>query len=75
LLSTAHCSAKLRARLQARLPDGLKDALFVLERLRARKTPEELRLLRKASELVVDTMATASPDVAPAPASRSCVTR
>ncbi len=30
----------------------------MLERLRARKTPEELRLLRKASELVVDTMAT-----------------
>ena len=44
--------------LQARLQDGgLKDALFVLERLRARKTPEELRLLRRASELVVDTMA------------------
>jgi Xaa-Pro aminopeptidase len=44
--------------LQARLPGtAIKDALFVLERLRARKTPEELRLLRKASELVVDTMA------------------
>ncbi len=45
--------------LQARLPGGaLKDALFVLERLRARKTPEELRLLRKASELVIDAMGT-----------------
>ncbi len=44
--------------LQARSPDSpVKDALFVLERLRARKTPEELRLLRKASELVVETMA------------------
>ena len=30
----------------------------MLERLRARKTPEELRLLRRASELVVETMAT-----------------
>jgi Xaa-Pro aminopeptidase len=43
--------------VQAALPDGrLKDALFVLERLRARKTPEELALLRKASELVIDSM-------------------
>jgi len=45
--------------LQAALPDGqIKDALFVLERLRARKTPEELAMLRKASELVVDAMTT-----------------
>ena len=43
--------------LQAALPDSqIKDALFVLERLRARKTPEELAMLRKASELVVDSM-------------------
>ncbi|MGH7247642.1 MAG: M24 family metallopeptidase, partial [Pseudomonadota bacterium] len=34
----------------------IKDALFVLERLRARKTPEELEKLRIASELVIDSM-------------------
>ena len=34
----------------------LKDALFVLERLRARKTPEELEKLRIASDLVIDSM-------------------
>ncbi len=34
----------------------VKDALFVLERLRAKKRPDELALLRKASELVVDSM-------------------
>jgi Xaa-Pro aminopeptidase len=34
----------------------LKDALFVLERLRARKTPEELEMLRVASDLVIDSM-------------------
>jgi Xaa-Pro aminopeptidase len=34
----------------------LKDALFALERLRARKTPEELEKLRLASELVIDSM-------------------
>jgi Xaa-Pro aminopeptidase len=33
-----------------------REALFVLERLRARKTPAELGLLRKASELVVESM-------------------
>jgi Xaa-Pro aminopeptidase len=32
------------------------DALVVLERLRARKTPQELRLLREASERVVGSM-------------------
>jgi Xaa-Pro aminopeptidase len=32
------------------------DAVFPLERLRARKTPEEIGLLRQASERVVDTM-------------------
>jgi len=38
-------------------PDSeLKDALFVLERLRSRKTPEELEKLRLASELVIDSM-------------------
>ncbi len=34
----------------------LKDALFVLERLRARKNPEELEKLRLASDLVIDSM-------------------
>ncbi len=34
----------------------LKDALFVLERLRARKSPEELAKLRIASDLVIDSM-------------------
>lgn len=43
--------------LQTALPDSqIKDALFVLERLRARKTLPELAMLRKASELVVDSM-------------------
>jgi Xaa-Pro aminopeptidase len=34
------------------------DAVFPLERLRARKTPEEIGYIRKASELVVDAMTT-----------------
>jgi Xaa-Pro aminopeptidase len=34
----------------------IKDALFVLERLRARKTPEELEKLRIASDAVIDSM-------------------
>ena len=34
----------------------LKDALFVLERLRALKTPEELEKLRIASDAVIDSM-------------------
>ena len=33
------------------------DALFVLERLRARKSPEELEMLRFASDAVIDSMA------------------
>jgi Xaa-Pro aminopeptidase len=45
-----------RALSQA-LPDSeIKDALFVLERLRAVKTPAELAKLRKASELVIEAM-------------------
>jgi Xaa-Pro aminopeptidase len=35
----------------------IKDALFVLERLRAIKTPEELQKLRIASDAVIDSMA------------------
>ena len=34
----------------------LKNALFVLERMRARKRPDELQMLRQASEHVVDAM-------------------
>jgi Xaa-Pro aminopeptidase len=43
--------------LSEALPDSeIKDALFVLERLRAVKTPAELAKLRKASELVIEAM-------------------
>ena len=34
----------------------IKDALFVLERLRARKSPAELEMLRIASDAVIDSM-------------------
>jgi Xaa-Pro aminopeptidase len=45
------------AALRKAFPDAqIKDALFVLERLRAIKTPEELEKLRLASELVIDSM-------------------
>jgi Xaa-Pro aminopeptidase len=45
------------AALRAAFPDAeLVDALFALERLRAIKTPEELALLKKASDLVIDSM-------------------
>jgi Xaa-Pro aminopeptidase len=43
--------------LRKAFPDSeIKDALFVLERLRARKTPEELEKLRIASDLVIGSM-------------------
>lgn len=43
--------------LREALPDSqLKDASYALERLRARKSPEELRKLRTASDLVIDSM-------------------
>jgi Xaa-Pro aminopeptidase len=43
--------------LRNTFPDSeIKDAVFVLERLRARKRPEELDMLRHASESVVDAM-------------------
>jgi len=45
------------AALKAALPDSeIKDALVVLERQRLRKSPEELKLLRAASEKVIDAM-------------------
>src|SRR5699024_6098962 len=43
--------------LEEQLPDAtLTDATFTLELLRARKTPDDLTLLREASEEVVDAM-------------------
>jgi Xaa-Pro aminopeptidase len=43
--------------LRKAFPDSeIKDAVFVLERLRARKTPEELEKLRIASDAVIDSM-------------------
>jgi Xaa-Pro aminopeptidase len=45
------------ATLRKTIPDAeIEDALFVLERLRVRKTPEELEKLKRASELVIDSM-------------------
>jgi Xaa-Pro aminopeptidase len=53
----AFIPANSEATLRNTLPDvEIKDALFVLERLRVRKTPEELEKLRLASELVIDSM-------------------
>ena len=57
-VETAFLPADAMMTLQAALPGSqVKNALFALERLRARKTPQELAMLRKASELVVDSMA------------------
>src|SRR5262249_9332479 len=43
--------------LQSAFPDSeIKDVVFVLERLRALKRPDELELVRKASEHVIDSM-------------------
>ena len=53
----AFLPAASAAALRKAIPDAeLKDALFVLERLRARKTAEELEKLRRASDLVIDSM-------------------
>ncbi|HYA05320.1 MAG TPA: M24 family metallopeptidase, partial [Xanthobacteraceae bacterium] len=44
--------------LRKAFPDSeFADALFVLERLRARKTPQELDMLRLATDAVIDSMA------------------
>jgi len=44
--------------IRSAFPDSeYVDALFVLERLRSRKTPEELQMLRLASDAVIDSMA------------------
>jgi Xaa-Pro aminopeptidase len=53
----AFLPADSAATLRKVFPDAeLKDALFVLERLRAHKTSAELEKLRLASELVIDSM-------------------
>jgi Xaa-Pro aminopeptidase len=53
----AFMPANSEATLRKTLPDvDVKDALFVLERLRVRKTPEELEKLRLASERIIDSM-------------------
>src|ERR1700678_1280605 len=53
----AFIPADAAAALRKAVPDAeIKDALFVLERLRARKSPDELEKLRLASELVIDSM-------------------
>jgi Xaa-Pro aminopeptidase len=51
------------------------DGLFPLERLRARKTPEELILLREASERVVASMLTVFGTCAPGDTKRELVER
>ena len=56
-VETAFIPAEAMTMLQAALPGvEFKDALYALERLRARKSPEELALLRTASERVVESM-------------------
>jgi Xaa-Pro aminopeptidase len=45
------------AALKKEMPEAeIKDALVVLERQRLRKSPEELAMLRKASDAVIDSM-------------------
>ncbi|HZP19677.1 MAG TPA: Xaa-Pro peptidase family protein, partial [Bauldia sp.] len=56
-IERAFLPAEAEAQLRAALPAAeFVEAKFPLERLRARKTKEELGYLRKASELVVDSM-------------------
>jgi Xaa-Pro aminopeptidase len=56
-IELAFIPADSAATLRKAIPDAeVKDALFVLERLRVRKTPAELEKLRIASELVIDSM-------------------
>jgi len=57
-VETAFIPLDSAAVLRKALPNAeLVDALFVLERLRARKTPEELAMLKIASDAVIDSMA------------------
>ncbi len=56
-IETAFLPADAHAALRRGIPNSdIIDALIVLERLRARKTPEELEKLRKASEQVIASM-------------------
>jgi Xaa-Pro aminopeptidase len=56
-VEVAFIPANSMATLRQAIPDAqVSDALFVLERLRVRKTPEELEKLKLASELVIDSM-------------------
>ena len=56
-VEVAFIPANSLATLQKVLPDAqIMDALFVLERLRVRKSPDELEKLRLASELVINSM-------------------
>jgi Xaa-Pro aminopeptidase len=56
-VETAFIPLDSAAVLRKAFPDAeMTDALFVLERLRARKTPEELEKLRIASDAVIDSM-------------------
>src|SRR5262249_59611098 len=57
--------------LRNAFPDSeIVDALFVLERLRAVKSPEELRKLRIASERVIESMLAGVANNCPRPAER-----
>jgi Xaa-Pro aminopeptidase len=56
-VETAFIPADAYAAIHEGLPDiEIVDALFPLERLRAKKTPEELGYLRTASEKVIESM-------------------
>jgi Xaa-Pro aminopeptidase len=56
-IETAFLPVDSAAVLRKAFPNaGIADALFVLERLRARKTPDELEKLRIASDAVIDSM-------------------
>src|SRR6202166_1978024 len=56
-LETAFIPLDSAAVLRKAFPNAeFVDALFVLERLRARKTPRELEMLRIASDAVIDSM-------------------
>ena len=60
--------------LRDAMPESeIADAVFTLERLRAVKTAEELRLLRQASEGVVDAMLAVFPMVRPGQTKREVV--
>jgi Xaa-Pro aminopeptidase len=56
-IETAFIPLDSAAVLRKALPNAeFVDALFVLERLRARKTPQELEMLKIASDAVIDSM-------------------